>query len=139
MVVAGPQYPTRMQWPENVERIEHVPPQSHRAFYNEQRFTLNLTRREMARAGYAPSVRLFEAAACGRVIITDRWEGLETFFRLGEEILVADSAEDVLEYLKESSALDPIGRRARARVLAEHTAARRAESLETYALELLQG
>ncbi|HVL39168.1 MAG TPA: glycosyltransferase, partial [Fimbriimonadaceae bacterium] len=90
-VVAGPQYPATIQWPSNVERIEHLPPAEHRAFYNRQRFTLNITRADMIRAGYSPSVRLFEAAACGVPIISDYWPGLESFFRLGEEILVSSS------------------------------------------------
>ncbi|HEX9443950.1 MAG TPA: glycosyltransferase, partial [Candidatus Binatia bacterium] len=103
MVVAGPQYPAALKWPPNVERIEHVPPVRHRAFYNEQRFTLNLTRARMIEAGYSPSVRLFEAAACGLPIITDYWAGLEEFFKPGREILVADSPEEVLGYLAEIS------------------------------------
>src|SRR5690606_28878681 len=79
-VVAGPQYPADIRWPDNVERIEHLPPARHARFYNRQRFTLNLTRAQMVRTGYAPSVRLFEAAACGCAIISDWWEGLDTFF-----------------------------------------------------------
>ena len=67
----------------NVERIEHLPPPEHRAFYNAQRFTLNVTRADMIRAGYSPSVRLFEAAACGTPIISDVWAGLDTLLRPG--------------------------------------------------------
>src|SRR5205085_6433901 len=78
-VVAGPQYPEGIRWPTNVQRIVHLSPAEHRAFYNSQRFTLNITRAAMVRAGYSPSVRLFEAAACGTPIITDYWTGLETF------------------------------------------------------------
>src|SRR5581483_8750947 len=89
--VAGPQYPAGISWPGNVERIEHLPPAAHRAFYNAQKFTLNITRADMVRAGYSPSVRLFEAAACGTPIISDDWRGLETFFTPGEEILVSNS------------------------------------------------
>ncbi len=91
MVVAGPQYPAVMQWPANVERIEHLAPCAHPAFYNQQAFTLNLTRANMVDAGYSPSIRLFEAAACGCPVISDWWEGLNNFFTIGEEILVADS------------------------------------------------
>jgi spore maturation protein CgeB len=139
MVVAGPQYPRAIKWPANVQRIEHLSPRAHRAFYNQQAFTLNLTRRHMVRAGYSPSVRLFEAAACGRPIITDRWTGIENFFKPGEEILIADSPEQTLEYLVDMPAAERenIGRRARRRVLAEHTAAERTAQLESYALELL--
>lgn len=76
-VVAGPQYPADIAWPANVQRIEHLPPAEHRAFYNRQRWTLNITRADMIRADYAPSVRLFEAAACATPIISDRWQGLD--------------------------------------------------------------
>jgi spore maturation protein CgeB len=129
--VAGPQYPAEIEWPANVERIDHVAPAGHPAFYADQRFTLNVTRTAMREAGWSPSVRLFEAAACGVPVISDRWDGLEAIFAPGEEILVADAAEDVLRYLGcgEDKRL-AIGERARARVLAEHTAARRCEQLE---------
>ena len=95
-VVAGAQYPESVQWPPNVQRIHHLPPAEHRRFYNEQAFTLNITRADMIRAGYSPSVRLFEAAACGVPIITDEWPGLATFFRPHHEILVARCAADTL-------------------------------------------
>jgi spore maturation protein CgeB len=131
-VVAGPQYPTGIHWPANVERITHLSPSKHRAFYNSQRFTLNLTRAAMVRAGFSPSVRLFEAAACGTPIISDDWPGLSTLFRAGEEIFVVKSACEVLEILQEipeHTARD-IGSRARERVLREHTSAHRAAELE---------
>src|SRR5581483_548045 len=83
--VAGAQYPDGIEWPANVERIEHVAPAEHPEFYASSRFTLNVTRADMVRAGYSPSVRLFEAAACGVPIISDYWQGLETFFQPGEE------------------------------------------------------
>jgi spore maturation protein CgeB len=139
MVVAGPQYPSSIDWPANVERIEHLAPCAHPAFYNQQTFTLNLTRANMVHAGYSPSIRLFEAAACGCPIISDWWEGLDDFFKLGEEILVADSPEKTLEYLFDLSAPERelIGQRARERVLSEHTAPRRAAELEGYARQLL--
>ena len=132
MVVAGPLYPETIRWPANVERIPHLSPADHRAFYNAQRFTLNITRAEMLRAGFSPSVRLFEAAACGTPIITDPWEGLEEFFTPGEEILVADSAGEMLAVLRDLSEQQAreLGRRGRNRVLAEHTAAHRAAELE---------
>ena len=138
-IVAGPQYPVYIQWPTNVRRIEHLPPSQHRSFYNRQRFTLNVTRADMIAAGYSPSVRLFEAAACGTPIVSDWWEGLETFFTPDEEILIARRAEDVLRYLKdvdESTRLR-IGRRARATVLSKHTAAHRALELERYAMQAI--
>jgi spore maturation protein CgeB len=131
-VVAGPQYPDDLAWPSNVERIQHLSPAEHRAFYCRQRFTLNVTRADMVAAGYSPSVRLFEAAACGVPIISDAWPGLETILEPGREILVARTAEDTrraLGGLGEEEARQ-LGARARRRVLAEHTAEHRAEELE---------
>ncbi len=138
MAVAGSLFPPEIEWPANVERIEHLPPAKHRAFYTAQRFTLNITRAEMVRAGYSPSVRLFEASACATTIITDYWEGLDTFFRVGKEVLVARSAQDMLSYLLEMSGEERrrIGENARQRVMAEHTAAHRAAELESYLFEL---
>lgn len=135
-IVAGPQYPAGILWPGNVARVEHLPPGEHHAFYNRQDYTLNLTRAAMRRAGWSPSVRLFEAAACGVPIITDRWPGLEEFFTPGEEVLVADTPDDVLGFLElPAPARRAVGARARRRVLAAHTAAHRAAELEGYARE----
>jgi spore maturation protein CgeB len=133
-VVAGPQYPATLRWPANVDRIEHLPPAEHRAFYGMQQFTLNVTRAEMVRAGWSPSVRLFEAAACGSPILSDPWEGLDTIFELGRELLVTRSADDTLKILRgmpndERRALGAAGR---ARILARHTAAHRAAELEEW-------
>jgi spore maturation protein CgeB len=137
-VVAGPQYPASIAWPANVERLDHVAPCDHRAFYGAQRFTLNLTRQRMLEAGFSPSVRLFEAAACGVPVISDRWPGLADFFEPGREILVADRAEDVRRILATTSEAerDAVGARARARVLAEHTGAHRAATLDRYVREV---
>lgn len=136
-IVAGPQYPHDIGWPRNVKRIEHLPPADHRAFYNQQAFTLNVTRADMIRAGYSPSVRLFEAAACGVPVISDAWPGLDTFFSPGEEILIANSSAEALAYLRHVGEAErrQIGERARAKVLARHTAAKRAAELESYVLE----
>ncbi|MBV9850355.1 MAG: glycosyltransferase [Armatimonadetes bacterium] len=132
--VAGPQYPADIVWPENVTRIAHLPPAEHRAWYNGQRFTLNVTRADMIAVGYSPSVRLFEAAACGVPILSDYWDGLGTFFTPGKEIIVTRGPEDTLHALRAMSDEQQcaIGTRARARVLAAHTAAHRAAELETY-------
>src|ERR671920_2352542 len=134
--VAGPQYPNTLQWPRNVQRIQHLPPRRHRSFYNAQHFTLNLTRADMIAAGFSPSVRLFEAAACGTPIISDCWEGIETLFEPGLEILIARSSSEVLGQIRDIPEAErrAVGARARVRVLAEHTAAHRAEELEKYAL-----
>lgn len=132
--VVGPQYPTHIHWPANVTRTEHLPPAEHCAFYNAQRFTLNVTRAAMIAAGYSPSVRLFEAAACGVPIISDPWEGLDTVLAPGGEILVATRARQIVEYLVDidEDERQVIGARARARVLRDHTAAHRALELENY-------
>jgi spore maturation protein CgeB len=133
-VVAGPQYPRTIRWPSNVERVPHLPPRKHRTFYNAQRFTLNVTRADMVSAGWSPSVRLFEAAACGTPIVSDPWEGLDSFFTPDTEILIAHTPLDTLRYLNEIDESDriAIGQRARDRVLAGHTAAHRAAELEQY-------
>jgi spore maturation protein CgeB len=139
-IVAGPQYPENIRWPKNVQRIQHLPPAEHRRFYNEQRFTLNVTRADMIAAGYSPSVRLFEAAACGTPIISDYWEGLGSLFEIGTEILVAKSTDDVVHLLfenEETLALK-VGHAARQRVLSQHTAAHRAAELERYLEEVIQ-
>ena len=131
--VAGPQYPAGIEWPANVERLEHVPPADHPAFYAASRFTLNVTRADMVRAGHSPSVRLFEAAACGTPILSDRWEGLDAILAPGAEIALADTPEDVLAALDwPEERRRTVAQAARARVLAEHTAAHRAGELETH-------
>lgn len=136
-VVAGPLYPDGITWPANVERIDHLAPGDHRAFYCRQRFTLNVTRADMIAAGYSPSVRLFEAAACGVPIISDSWDGLETLFVPRREIVIARTAEDTVKALAmDESAARRMGERARQRVMAQHTAEHRAAELETYIAEL---
>lgn len=136
-VVAGSCYP-ELDWPANVERLEHVPPGAHRAFYGSLRFTLNVTRRDMIESGHSPSVRLFEAAACGTPIISDVWNGIEELFDPGTEILLARTSEEVLAILRELPEAErrAIADRARARVLSNHTALHRARQLEAYVREL---
>ncbi|HEU5335137.1 MAG TPA: glycosyltransferase [Terriglobales bacterium] len=133
-IVAGPQYPEGICWPENVRRIIHLEPKFHPPFYSSSRFTLNLTRKDMVEAGYSPSVRLFEAAGCGAAIISDTWPGLDTFFTPGREILQAQSAAEVSRFLEELSPEESrsIGRGAQARVLAEHSAEKRAMQFEEF-------
>lgn len=138
-IVAGPQYPEEIAWPRNVGRIQHLPPSEHARFYNAQRFTLNLTRADMKAAGWSPSVRLFEAAACGTPIISDFWPGLNELFVDGSEILIARSADDVeflLQTITPGRAAE-IGAAARRRILRAHTAAHRAAELELYLESLL--
>ncbi len=138
-VVAGPQYPGSVRWPANVMRIEHLAPSDHRRFYNKQRFTLNVTRADMREAGYSPSVRLFEAAACGTPIITDSWPGLDTIFDPQEEILVSHSPGQTLSYLRDMDEHHrrAVAHKARQRVLGNHTADHRAAEFEQHAYGLL--
>jgi spore maturation protein CgeB len=137
-VVAGPEYPDNISWPANVARIQHVSPGRHPVFYGAQRFTLNLTRAAMREAGWSPSVRLFEAAACGTAIISDYWPGLEDFLTPDKEVLIARSADDVLRALIETGIETrlALAARARQRVMREHTAARRVDLLEHELQEL---
>jgi spore maturation protein CgeB len=131
--VAGPQYPAGIDWPANVERLDHVPPTDHPAFYAASRYTLNVTRADMIAAGYSPSVRLFEAAACGVPIISDRWEGIETVLAPESQIMLAEDTETVLRALTQTSeaARDAMAQAARRRILREHAAEHRAAELET--------
>lgn len=134
--VAGPQYPDHVEWPANVERIEHVPPSGHPEFYAASRFTLNVTRADMIAAGWSPSVRLFEAAACGTPVISDRWDGIDSLFAPDREIILADDGAAVAEALTASDrTAEAIGAASRARVLATHTAAQRAAELEDFLRE----
>jgi spore maturation protein CgeB len=130
-VVAGPMYPEGIDWPANVERIAHLPPNRHAAFYNAQRFTLNVTRADMRRMGWSPSVRLFEAAACGTPIVSDDWPGLTDIFPEREAILIARSTEDVVGMLTglPDDRRRAVGQAARARVLRWHSGRARARHL----------
>ena len=131
-VVAGSSYPEDISWPPNVERIEHVAPSDHAAFYNAQRFTLNLTRAAMREAGHSPSVRLFEAAACGTAILSDRWRGIEDLFRPQREIVLVASPEEVVAALEmPEDTNEQIALAARESVLANHTGRMRARELAT--------
>jgi spore maturation protein CgeB len=138
-VVAGAQYPAQLRWPENVTRIEHVAPEEHPAFYRQQRYTLNLTRAEMRSAGFSPSVRLFESAACGIPVISDRWPGMDEFFTPGEEILVADTPADVVQIIRDmpEERRKQIAAAAKKRLSTHHTPTHRAIALEEYYAEAL--
>jgi spore maturation protein CgeB len=129
-LLGGAQYPDDMVLPANVTHLAHVPPPEHPAFYRAAPLTLNVTRAAMAAYGYCPSGRLFEAAACGTAIVSDPWEGIETFFTPGQELFLARSSLDVLDVLSQGEhALATAGRRARERVLDEHTADHRVRDL----------
>jgi spore maturation protein CgeB len=129
-VIGGAQYPDEFPWTPNIFFVRHLPPPEHPAFYSSSRLTLNVTREPMARMGWCPSGRLFEAAACGVPILSDWFDGLADFFRPGEEILIAHNTDDALAALNAGDAvLDAIARRARERTLDEHTAGRRATQM----------
>jgi spore maturation protein CgeB len=129
-VMGGAQYPADFPWRPNINYVKHLPPSEHPAFYCSSPLTLNVTRAPMAAMGYCPSGRLFEAAACGVPCLSDSWDGVETFFEPGREILLARTADDVLAALDLGpERLARIGLAARERTLAEHTAERRAEEL----------
>jgi spore maturation protein CgeB len=129
-VIGGAQYPQQFPWAENIFFVRHLPPSEHPAFYSSARMTLNVTRAAMAAMGWCPSGRLFEAASCGVPILTDSWAGLDAFFEPGREILVADDTEAAMAALALPRAeLARIARRARERVLDQHSAYRRAADL----------
>jgi spore maturation protein CgeB len=136
--VVGPGYPEISDWPLNVDRHIHLSPRDHPEFYGSQRFGLNLTRAPMKAAGYSPSVRLFEAAACSTPVISDWWEGLDSFLSIGKEVLIAENAETVLRYLRDTP--EPvriaIGDAARRRILTQHTPHHRALQIESYLKEM---
>lgn len=135
-LLAGSLYPREWLWPANVQRHEHVAPDQHAALYSSSRATLNITRKEMAAAGYCPSGRFFEASACGTPILTDWWEGLDAFFDVHSELYLVGTASDVLAILQlPESDLRAIADRARARTLDEHTGERRAADLLAYCEE----
>ncbi|QKK26791.1 CgeB family protein [Rhizobium hidalgonense] len=137
-VVAGPQYPAEIDWPANIERIEHLAPADHASFYSRQRFTLNVTRSDMIVAGWSPSVRLFEAAACGTPVISDFWRGLDELFPNGEAAIIAQGPADVMAVLTEldDTSRTAIATAARRRVLNGHTGAARAGQLAQIISEL---
>jgi spore maturation protein CgeB len=129
-VVAGSMYPYHAAWPTNVRHFEHVSPHDHPALYSGSRFTLNLTRDKMARVGYCPSGRLFEAAACGTPILSDWFEGLDHFFQPSEEVFVVQNTDEVLEALQFADSLvSQVAKSAQERTLTEHTGDRRATEL----------
>lgn len=123
--------------PANVSYVGHVYTADHNAFNTSPLAVLNVSRESMARYGFSPATRVFEAAGAGACLITDAWEGIEMFLEPGEEVLVARDGAEVADHL---AGLTPerargIGQAALRRVLAHHTYAHRAAFLE----ELLDG
>lgn len=130
-LIGGAEYPPDLPWLDNIYFAQQVEPGQHPTFYSSSRLTLNITRKAMKERGYCPSRRLFEAAAWGVPILSDRWEGLELFFEPGQEIVVAQSTDDAVAAMELSDEqLGKIAHAARERVLDEHTAAHRARHLE---------
>jgi spore maturation protein CgeB len=139
-LLAGPLYPWNWEWPDNVRRREHVAPADHSRFYSSSGITLNITRGDMAANGWCPSGRFFEAAACGTPMITDTWEGLDSFFDLKSELRVVGRAEDVQDALRmPQDELRAMAARARQRTLDEHTGMVRARQLIRYFEEAHSG
>ncbi len=129
-LIGGAMYAGRENWPPNIRFFDHVSPPEHCAFYSSSPLTLNITRASMAAMGYCPSGRLFEAAACGTAVLSDWWEGLDTFFEPGEEILIAKSTADAVDALSlDRETLRRLGARAREKALDCHTAESRAGHL----------
>lgn len=134
-LVGGAMYQNVGSWPSNVRHFEHVAPPHHPAFYSSSPLSLNVTRSSMASMGYCPSGRLFEAAACGAVLLSDWWEGLETFFTPGSEILISEDADDTVAALSlDEAEIRRIAANARQKTLDCHTADARAHAL----LQLLE-
>jgi len=119
--------------PQNVKYLGHVYTSQHNAFNSTPLAILNINRESMARYGFSPPTRIFEAAGAGACLITDQWTGIELFLEPGTEVLLARNGEEVAEHLL---ALTPeraraIGNAAYKHVLSEHTYAHRATQLET--------
>ena len=126
--------------PSNVTAVGHVSPPDHNAFNCTPLATLNVNRESMARYGWSPATRVFEAAAAGACLITDEWQGIGDFLEPGEEVLVAGDGAAVAEHL---AALTPdraraIGAAARQRVLRDHTYTQRAEQAERVLQEAIE-
>lgn len=118
--------------PPNIRHLGHVYTRDHNAFNTSSLAVLNIARDSMAAVGYSPATRVFEAAGAGACLITDAWIGLDLFLKDGEEVLVARDGNDVAQHLR---SLTPeraraIGEAARARILAEHTYARRGAAVD---------
>ena len=139
-LIGGAQYPDGLPWVDNIWFLRHVPPSDHPAFFSSSRATLNVTRGVMARYGYCPQGRLFEAAACGTPLLTDDWEGLDAFFRPGEELVRVRSSQDVMNALSLTDAeLRRLAAAARERTLAEHTGDCRVAELERICCAVFAG
>jgi len=119
--------------PENVHYVGHVYTSQHNAFNCTPMAVLNISRDSMAKYGFSPATRVFEAAGAGACIITDYWEGIDYFFEPGKEILVAENGASVMELLKELTPekAKEIGEAAYKKAMSEHTYKNRASLLQS--------
>ncbi len=120
------------QLPPNVRNLGHVYTADHNAFNCTPRLLLNISRASMARFGFSPATRVFEAAGAAACLITDAWKGIEEFFEPGEEILIAHSGDEVAAHVSDITPARArrIGQAAYRRVLAKHTYAHRAAQFD---------
>ncbi|MDQ7759966.1 glycosyltransferase [Xanthomonas sontii] len=118
--------------PDNVRTLGHVSTRDHNAFNCSVRMVLNVNRDSMARFGWSPPTRVFEAAGAGACLIVDAWEGIEAFLEPQREVLVAHDSEQVAHYLQriDAAQAQAIGARARQRLLRDHTYTHRAREVE---------
>jgi spore maturation protein CgeB len=118
--------------PPNVQYLGHVYTHEHNAFNCTPLAVLNISRESMARYGFSPATRVFEAAGAGACLITDQWEGIELFLEPGCETLVARDGAEVAAHLQSLTAerAAAIGQAALRRVLAHHTYAHRAKQVD---------
>lgn len=135
-MLGGSGWDSRMV-PSNVRKLGHVGTSSHNAFFASALATLNVNRDSMVRYGFSPATRVFEAAGAGACLITDRWEGIDSFLEPGREILVASNGDEVAAHLEALTVprARAIAQRARRRILAQHTYAHRAAQFD----DLLNG
>jgi spore maturation protein CgeB len=117
--------------PPNVQALGHVYTRDHNAFNSTLPAVLNINRASMARYGFSPPTRVFEAAGAAACLITDAWVGIELFLEPGQEVLVAQDGAEVIEHLRDLSPqrARAIGQAAQRRILAEHTYEHRANQL----------
>ncbi len=136
----GSKFPEKINWSANIESVSLSSSAMQRDLYNRQRFTLHLTDQNVTQYAYKPSVKLFEAAACGVPIISNVWEGLSLFFEEYTEILIAHSTEDVIRYISgfDEDCRLRLGEQARNKVLKYHTVSVRAEELEEFVFQAQQ-
>ena len=119
--------------PSNVRWIGHVGTLDHNRVNCSARMVLNLNRDSMAQVGFSPPTRIFEAAGAGACVVTDHWSGIDQFFAPGREILVASSADEIVDHLRACSqeSAREIGNNMRERALSEHTYALRAKEFNS--------